>query len=63
MQELNDELQGLEEQIEASKTNLKAEMKEIERLRGVEKERAAEVRPAGKEDGGDDPRLGGLYDW
>ena len=63
MQELDDELQGLEKQIEESKGKLKTGMGEVERLRGVERERAAELALVGKEGGDDDPRLGGLYDW
>ncbi|KAG6335230.1 hypothetical protein ID866_3856 [Astraeus odoratus] len=63
MQELDDELQGLEKRIEESKGKLKAEMGDVERLRGVERERVAELAVIGKEGGDDDPRLGGLYDW
>ena len=63
MQELDDELQGLEKRIDESKGKLKAEMGEVEQLRGVERERAAELALVGKEGGDDDPRLSGLYDW
>ncbi|KAI5996161.1 hypothetical protein EDD15DRAFT_2250757 [Pisolithus albus] len=40
-----------------------AEMREVERLRAVEKEGIAELEHVGKEGGDEDPRLSKLYDW
>lgn len=63
MQALDDELQGLEKGIDESKGKIKAGMREVERLRGVEKERIAELELVGKECGDEDPGLGKFYDW
>ncbi|KIJ61550.1 hypothetical protein HYDPIDRAFT_31158 [Hydnomerulius pinastri MD-312] len=64
MQMKEDELQGLNNRIAETKEQLKTEMGEVEHLRGLERERVAELGLVGKEAGEEeDPRVGGLYDW
>ncbi|KAF8843831.1 hypothetical protein BDN67DRAFT_896268 [Paxillus ammoniavirescens] len=64
MQKMEDELQGLNSQIGGAKEQLKTQMAELERLRGVERERIVEFGLVGKESGEEeDPRVGSLYDW
>ncbi|KAF8551642.1 hypothetical protein OG21DRAFT_1478043 [Imleria badia] len=64
MQKMEDELQGLNSQVNEMKERLRNEMAELERLRSIEKERLAELDLMGKEAGEeDDPRLGELYSW
>ncbi|KAF9236670.1 hypothetical protein BU15DRAFT_63837 [Melanogaster broomeanus] len=64
MQKMEDKLQGLNSQIGAAKQQLKTEMADLERLRGVERERVGELGLVEKEAGEvEDPRIGGLYDW
>lgn len=64
MQNMEDELQGLNSRIGETKERIKNEMSELERLRSIEKERLAELELMGKVVGEEeDPRIGGLYDW
>ncbi|KAF9225780.1 hypothetical protein BS17DRAFT_563762 [Gyrodon lividus] len=64
MQGMEDKLQGLNGRIGEAKEQLKTEIAELERLRGVEKEKIAELGVVGKESGEEeDPRVRGLYDW
>ncbi|KAF9230981.1 hypothetical protein BU15DRAFT_68724, partial [Melanogaster broomeanus] len=64
MQKMEDKLQGLNSQIGVAKQQLKTEMADLERLRGVERERVGELGLVEKEAGEvEDPRIGGLYDW
>ncbi|KAF9230974.1 hypothetical protein BU15DRAFT_68718 [Melanogaster broomeanus] len=64
LQKMEDKLQDLNSQIGATKQQLKTEMADLERLRGVERERIGELGLVEKEAGEvEDPRIGGLYDW
>ncbi|KAF9236669.1 hypothetical protein BU15DRAFT_76767 [Melanogaster broomeanus] len=64
MQKMEDKLQDLNSQIGTAKQQLKTEMADLERLRGVERERIGELGLVEKEAGeAEDPRIGGLYDW
>lgn len=64
MQNLEDELQGLNSRISETKEGIKNETAQLEQLRSIEKERLAELKLVGKVVGEEeDPRVGGLYDW
>lgn len=61
---MEDKLQGINSQMGGAKEQLKTQMAELERLRGIERERIAEFGLVGKESGEEeDPRVGSLYDW
>ncbi|KAH7886965.1 hypothetical protein F5I97DRAFT_1871767 [Phlebopus sp. FC_14] len=64
MQSLDDELQGLNNRVAETKERIKDGTGEVERLRGVERERVAELGLMGKQGGEEeDPRIAGLYNW